>query len=60
MKPKFAKTRRESVYRLTYDDTIGKREEKLLYKNPILKELVDPLRQNGRAYRAAVNEQLFT
>ena len=59
MRLEFAKARREPIYRLTYDDTIGKREETLAYKNQKLKELVDTIRRNDRAYRAAVSEKLL-
>jgi len=56
MRVEFAKTRHKSMYILTYDDTIGKPEETLAYKNQKLEELVDTLRRNDRAYRTAVNE----
>lgn len=59
MKLDFAKTRREPIYRLTYDDTIGKPEETLAYKNQKLKELVDTIRRNDRSYRTAVSEKLL-
>jgi len=55
----FAKARREPIYRLTYDDTIGKPEETLVYKSQKLQELVDTIRQNDRSYRAAVSEKLL-
>jgi len=59
MRLEFAKTRREPIYRLTYDDTIGKPEETLAYKSWQLQELVDTLKRNDRAYRTAVSEKLL-
>jgi len=59
MRLEFAKTRREPIYRLVYDDTIGKPEETLAYKNQKLEELVDTIRRNDRFYRAAVSEKLL-
>lgn len=59
MRLEFAKARRESIYRLTYDDTIGKPEETLAYKSQKLQELADTIRQNDRSYRAAVSKKLL-
>lgn len=59
MRVEFAKTRYKSIYKITYKDTIGKPEETLAFKNQKLEELVDTIRRNDRAYRAAVGEKLL-
>ena len=60
MKVEFAKTRRDYRHRLTYDDTIGKREETLDYKKRKLEELADTIRRNNREYRTAASERLLS
>jgi len=59
MKLEFAKLHHEQIYRLTYDDTIGKTEETLTFKSRKLLELIDDVRLNERIYRNVVSERLM-
>lgn len=59
MKLEFAKSRHEQVYRLIYNDTIGKTEETLTFKSQKLKGSIDDVRLNERVYRTLVSEKLM-
>ena len=59
MKLEFVKAGHKSIYRLIYDDTIGRPEETLAYKKRQLDELVDKIKRQDRIYRSAINEKLL-